>query len=224
MGWMDVVRDLPDDRIVELVCAGERDGFEVLMRRHNQRVYRAVRAFLADEAEVEDVMQQAYLRAYLHLDQLAEGTKIATWLVRIAVNLAIDRLRTRKRLAEASLSDEEDGSEAVVSSSRSPESELGDRELAALLEAALAELPEIYRAVFVLREVEGMSTEEVGEALGISEPAVKVRLHRAKNRLKKRLLARAGRAAADVFTFHAPRCDRVVGAVLSAIANLRRDP
>src|SRR5262250_716749 len=154
MGWMDVVRDLPDDRIVELVCAGERASFEILMRRHNQRVYRAVRAFLADEAEVEDVMQQAYLRAYLHLDQLAEGTKVATWLVRIAVNLAIDRLRSRRLLSYASLSDEEDGGDGVVSASRSPESEIGDRELAALLEATLAELPEIYRAVFVLREVE----------------------------------------------------------------------
>jgi len=224
MGWMDVVRDLPDDRIVELVCAGERASFEILMRRHNQRVYRAVRAFLADEAEVEDVMQQAYLRAFLHLDQLAEGTKIATWLVRIAVNLAIDRIRSRRRLAEASLSDEEGGSEDLLSAARSPESELGDREVAALLEEALAELPEIYRAVFVLREVEGMSTEEVGDALGISETAVKVRLHRAKNRLKKRLLARAGRAAAEVFPFHCPRCDRVVGAVLAQIANLRRDP
>ena len=224
MGQMDVVRELPDERIVALVRAGERDGFEILMRRHNQRVYRAVRAFLRDEAEVEDVMQQAYLRAFLHLDQLAEGTKIATWLVRIAVNLAIDRLRSRRRLSEASLSDEESGSDGVVSAARSPESELGDRELAKLLEEALAELPEIYRGVFVLREVEGMTTEEVGEALGISETSVKVRLHRAKNRLKKRLLARAGRAAVDVYAFHAPRCDRVVAAVLASIANLRRDP
>jgi RNA polymerase sigma-70 factor, ECF subfamily len=221
MGWMDEVRNLPDERIVALVRAGGRDDFEILMRRHNQRVYRAVRAFLRDEAEVEDVMQQAYLRAFLHLDQLAEGAKIATWLVRIAVNLAIDRLRSRRRLAEASLSDEESGRDEVVSTSRSPESELGDRELAALLEDALADLPEIYRAVFVLREVEGMSTEEVGEALAISEPAVKVRLHRAKNRLKKRLLARVGRAVGDVFTFEAPRCDRVVAGVLG---QLRRDP
>ncbi len=98
-----------------------------------------------------------------------------------------------------------------------PEKQLGDRELARLLEAAIGDLPELYRAVYVLREVEGLSTEEVATALDVSETVVKVRLHRAKERLRKRLLARAGRAAADVFAFQAPRCDRVVGAVLAKI-------
>ncbi len=210
---------LPDDEhLVELVRRGDRSRFEILMRRHNQRVYRAVRSFLHDEAEVEDVMQQAYLRAYLAIDGLVAGSKVASWLVKITVNEALDRLRHRRRLAEDVLDEEDEEGDRMASTT--PEKELGDRELARLLEAALGDLREIYRAVFVLREVDGMSTEDVAEALGVSEQVVKTRLHRAKALLRKRLMLRAGRALGDVFAFEAPRCDRVVAGTLARIAAL----
>jgi RNA polymerase sigma-70 factor (ECF subfamily) len=212
--------ELSDERIVERVRAGERDLFEILMRRHNQRIYRAVRAFVPD-AEAEDVMQQAYLQAFVRLDQLHEGGKIAPWLVRIAVNEAIDRVRKRRRLAEDAL--EEDMEAHLHTRSRpSPENELGGRELAALLEAAVGDLGEIYRIVYLLREVEGMTTEEVAQALGVSELVVKVRLHRAKASLRRGLLARSDRVVGELFPFHAPRCDRVVQGVLESIASLSK--
>jgi RNA polymerase sigma-70 factor (ECF subfamily) len=209
--------ELDDERVVELVRGGDRARFEILMRRHNQRVYRAVRFFLRDDAEIEDVMQQAYLRAFLRLDSLVAGSKVKSWLVKIAVNEALDRLRQRRRLNEYALDETEEGEPTAAST---PEEQLGDRELAALLGAALGDLREIYRAVFVLREIEGLSTEEVAEALGVTENVVKIRLHRAKDRLRQRLLQRAGRAASDVFAFAAPRCDRVVAATLARIAHL----
>jgi RNA polymerase sigma-70 factor, ECF subfamily len=214
---------LPDERVVDLVRGGDRDRFEVLMRCYNQRIYRVVHSFITDEAEVEDVMQQAYLRAYLGLGQLGHGQKVASWLVRIAAHAAIDRLRQRNRRAEVGLVDSDgdgDGDEGegqLMSAIRGPEQRFADRELATLLEAALAELPEIYRAVFVLREIEGLSTDEVAQALGLSEPAVKVRLHRSKHKLRQHLLAQVGRASNEVYVFEAPRCDRVVSAVLTAI-------
>jgi RNA polymerase sigma-70 factor (ECF subfamily) len=206
----------PDADLVEQVRRGDRTRFELLMRRHNRRVYRAVRSFLTDDAEVEDVMQQAYLRAFLHLHQLVDGTKVASWLVRIAVNQARSRLRQRRRLAEDELDAEnEDGH--PMAASWTPEEELADRELAAIVERALVELREIYRAVFVLREVEGMTTRETGVVLGVSPAVVKTRLSRAKQLLRRRLLVRAGRTLGDVFAFAAPRCDRVVAGTLARI-------
>jgi RNA polymerase sigma-70 factor (ECF subfamily) len=207
---------LPDESVVALVRRGERDRFEILMRRYNQRVYRAVRGILADDAEVEDVMQQAYFRAFLKLDQLADGARVSGWLLRIAINEAFERLRRRRGMREEELG-QEDGDE--MSAPRNPELDMEERELAGLLEAALGDLRDIYRVVFVLREVEGLATDEVAEALGVSPQVVKTRLHRARELLREGLLVRAGRAAADVFTFRAPRCDRVVAGVLERIRN-----
>lgn len=211
---------LADDHVVALVRGGRRDLFEVLMRRHNQRVYRTVRSYLTDEAEIEDVMQQAYLHAFVRLDQLAEPGKISSWLVRIAANEALSRVRKRRRLAEDDFDEALEDTTPMTARS-SPEDTLSDRELAALLEAVLGDVPEIYRVVFVLREAEGMSTAEVAEALEVSEQVVKTRLFRAKELLRRRLLDRTGRAAGDVFTFQAPRCDRVVAAVIARLEALQ---
>ncbi len=211
-----ITEPVPDESVVAQVRAGDRDRFELLMRRHNTRVYRAVRGLLRDEAEVEDVMQQAYFRAFLHLDQLSEGAKVSAWLVRIAVNEAMSRLRQRRRLAEDGL--EEDG-EDMASPRNTPETDAGAQELGALLQDAVGRLREIYRVVFIMRDIEGMSTAEVAEALSVSEQVVKTRLHRARDLLRRQLLARTGKAMADVFAFPAPRCDRVVAAVLRRIRN-----
>jgi RNA polymerase sigma-70 factor, ECF subfamily len=181
---------LDDSHLLALVRDGNRDLFAVLM-------------------------QQTYLRAFLHLDQLGDDAKLSGWLARIAANEALTRLRQRRRLAEDELGDAEEEIEMPVP--RSPETALSERELGALLEAALGDLPEMYRAVFVLREVEGMSTDEVAAALSVSAQVVKTRLFRAKDLLRRRLYDRTGRAAPEVFTFEAPRCDRVVAAVLARL-------
>jgi RNA polymerase sigma-70 factor (ECF subfamily) len=210
---------LSDDEIVRAVLTGERALFEVLMRRHNQRVYRAVRAVLRDEAEVEDVMQQAYVAAYTHLAQFAGAARFSTWLVKIAVNEAFARIRRRGRVvAFSGLDAQGDEMKPAESNAQDPERRAIAREMMAVLETAVDALPDAYRAVFMLREVEGLSTAEVAGCLDLTEENVKVRLHRAKGMLREDLFTRVGRTAAEAFRFEAPRCNRVVAGVFGRLS------
>jgi RNA polymerase sigma-70 factor (ECF subfamily) len=218
---------LSDEAIVQRVRAGEVALFELLMRRHNQRIYRAVRGLIRDEAEIEDVMQQAYVAAFFGLDGFLGEARFSTWLVRIAINEALMRARRRGRLVAVGdpFGGDDDGGAEVISlataEGNGPERRTGARELVALLESVVDELPEGARTVFLLREVEGMSTAEAAECLGTSEAALKVRLHRAKAQIKDALAERLGEGAADAFRFEAPRCDRIVEAVLEKIRSDR---
>jgi RNA polymerase sigma-70 factor (ECF subfamily) len=206
---------LSDQEVVRRVKAGEGALFELLMRRYNQRVYRVARSILRDEAEAEDVMQQAYVNAYVHLDQFADRAKFSTWLTRIAVYEALARRKRRGRLTEIDSMPEGDGADGVLTSKfPDPEQEAITGELRAALETSLDAIPEMYRMTFVLREVEGLSTAEAADCLETSEDVVKTRLHRAKVLLRRELMARAGSTARSAFGFHAVRCDRVVAAVL----------
>jgi RNA polymerase sigma-70 factor (ECF subfamily) len=206
---------LPDSEVVRRVIAGEPALFEVLMRRYNQRVYRSIRALLRDEREVEDAMQQAWLSAYAHLDQFQGASAFSTWLTRIALNEALARVRQRSRLTPVEQVPEED--ESMRLAPRDPEERTSDRELGRMMERAVDGLPDHYRSVFMLREVEGMSTAEAATALAVSEEVIKVRLHRARLALRDALYELAGPAAADSFTFLGRRCDRMVLEVLSRI-------
>lgn len=210
-----VATALTDAEVVRRVLGGEPALFEVLMRRYNQRVYRAVRSVLRDEGECEDAMQQAWLGAYSHLDQFEGTAAFSTWLTRIALNEALGRARRRSRLAPAEELPEEDDSMATAA--QDPEGQAANRELGHILEAAIDELPDHYRSVFMLREVDGMSTADAALSLGVSEEVVKVRLHRARLALRDQLYARAGLAAAKTFTFLGARCDRMVAGVLERI-------
>jgi RNA polymerase sigma-70 factor (ECF subfamily) len=216
---------LPDAEVVRRVCAGDKALFEVLMRRHNQRVYRVVRAVLKDEAEVEDVMQQAYINAFTHLHQFEERAEFSTWLTRIALNEAFAR-RQKMRTAESRATPVDARRGALMDEIRSPqpdpERQAYAQELRCVLEDAVDGLPESYRTVFMLRDVEGLSTSETGTGLGLGEEAVKTRLHRARAMIRRSVSARLGAVAADVFQFHAPRCDRIVDAVLKKILDDER--
>lgn len=213
---------LTDAQVVDRVRAGQRELFEVLMRRHNQRVYRAVRSVLKDDPEVEDVMQQAYMLAFLHLNQFAGNAQFSTWLVRIAINEAFGRIRRARKLVlvppEAHAEEEHARMSKQPEYPPTPEEHAARRELATLLESALDDLPEMYRGIVILREVEGLSTAETAEALATSEDVVKTRLHRGKALLHKRLTAMADHQLGQAFPFGARRCDRVVGAVMRWIA------
>ena len=215
---------LPDTEIVKRVCAGESALFEILMRRHNQRVYRAARAVVKDEAEVEDVMQQAYINAFTHLHQFEERSQFSTWLTRIVLHEAFGRRRKLRRSESVmgTQSDlDEDGREfmdTVASPRADPERQAYAQELNRVLEAAVDALPETYRTVFMLRDIEGLSTSETGEGLGLGDEAVKTRLHRARAMIRRAVAARIGAVAAGAFEFRAPRCDRVVAAVLASIS------
>ena len=206
---------VPDPEIVRRVVAGDRAIFEVLMRRHNPRVYRTIRALLRDEAEVEDAMQQTYLLAYSHLADFAGSSSFATWLTRIALNEALGRLRRRNRLApvEEPSTPEDD----VTSTAETPEEGAATREAAVMLERAIDRQPDLYRTVLMLRDVEQLSTAEAAEVLGITEETVRIRLHRGRRALREALAAEVGKGVTHAFQFLAPRCNRVVAAVMAAL-------
>lgn len=211
---------LTDAEVVRRVVAGEVGLFEVLVRRHDARVYRTARAILRDEEEAEDAMQAAWLHAYQHLAEFAGAAAFSTWLLRIAANEALGRLRRRARLAPVERVDDEEECTMDVVRPENPEQRAAAREAVRLLERAVDGLAPPYRPVFVLREVEHLSTRETAEALGISEEAVKVRLHRARAMLRRALGEEVARAAPEAFPFHAPRCDRMVERVMAAIARV----
>jgi RNA polymerase sigma-70 factor (ECF subfamily) len=208
---------MTDVEIVARVRAGETALFEDLMRRHNQRIYRVARAVVKDEAEAEDVMQQAYIKAYLHLDQFEDRSQFSTWLTRIAVHEALAKRRKWKPDVVEPSGSEGDHMDRLTSAGPDPERQAYGQELKRLLEAAVDALPETYRTVFMLRDVEGLSTAETAEGLELGEEAVKTRLHRARALLRRTIADRLGSAAPAAFQFPAVRCDRVVSAVMTEI-------
>jgi len=216
---------LTDAEIVGRITAGEGALFEILMRRYNQRVYRAARAVVKNEAEVEDVMQQAYFNAFRHLHQFERRSQFSTWLIRIVLNEAFSRRRKAEPLrptATEHLAHIDGPRREPLESLKSPEADPERRayanELQRVLEAAVDELPESYRTVFMLRDIEGLSTAEASEGLGLNEEAVKTRLHRARVMLRRSLAARIGPMSTTSFQFPATRCDRVVAAVFAKLA------
>lgn len=206
-----------DEEVVERVLAGDLALYELLMRRHNRTVYRAVRSLIRDESEVEDVMQQAYVSAYARLDQFRGESRFSTWLVTVALNEARGRLRKLALRAVAG----DAGHTSPDATSPNPETEVAMRELVTLVERAIERLPAPYQTVFMLRMVEGLDTAETAAALGVSDDVVKTRLHRARSLLRELLADDTVRAASHAFEFHAPRCDRVVHAVLARILPAR---
>ena len=217
---------LTDSEIVRRVRGGEHALFEILMRRHNQRVYRAARAVVKDEAEVEDVMQQAYINAFTHLHQFEDRSEFSTWLTRIALNEAFARRQKMQRTDSLAAHAGEDGGalmDTITSAQPDPERQAYAEELRRVLEHAVDELPESYRTVFMLRDIEGLSTSETGAGLGIGDEAVKTRLHRARAMIRRSVSAQLGTLTASAFQFQAPRCDRVVAAVLESILCVRSE-
>ncbi len=215
---------MEDTEVVAAVLAGRREAFEVLIRRYNQRLYRVVRGVLrTDESEIEDVMQQAYVNAYLHLDQFGGRAKFSTWLTKIALYEALSRARKLGRTVSL---DEplEPGGEGMVermhANTPDPERQALTGELREALEGAIEQLPPPYRTVFIMREVEGLSTAETADVLEVKEEVVKTRLHRARGMLREELFTRVGASSAAAFSFHASRCDRIVRNVFDALAAL----
>jgi RNA polymerase sigma-70 factor (ECF subfamily) len=206
--------ELTDEALVERVLAGETELFAVVMRRHNGRLFRVTRAILRDEVEAEDALQQAYVDAFRNLEQFDGRARLSTWLTRIAIHQALARARGERRLREVrSIL----GGEPSHQAAATPEEAADRRELARVLEDAIDALPETYRMVVVMRDVEQMSTAEAAAALELSEENVRIRLHRARALLREAISERVGVAAADVFPFAGARCDRIVARVMEAI-------
>jgi RNA polymerase sigma-70 factor, ECF subfamily len=212
---------LDDAEVVRRVRAGERELFEVLVRRHDQRVYRTIRSILRNESEVEDAMQQAWLQTYVHLGEFAGNSAFSTWLVRIAANEALQRLRRRTPMVAVSEDREED---TVDMHADDPEERAASREAVRLVERAVDKLPAHYRSVFMLRDIEGLSTADTAAALGIGEEAAKVRLHRARALLRDALAETVDQAAPEAFQYLAPRCNKMVAWVMAEIEKLGEGP
>jgi RNA polymerase sigma-70 factor, ECF subfamily len=210
-----------DEDVVDRVLAGETALYEIIMRRYNQRLYRVIRAVLRDDSETEDVMQDAYVRAYQHLDQFEKRAPFSTWLMRIAVHEALARLRMRGRTDQLDLAGEDGESPMTpTDSAPDPEQNTSQSELSQMLEEVILALPRDYRAVIMLRDVEELSTAETATVLGISEQNVKVRLFRGRAMVRRNLFERVGGSATSAFSFMGIRCDRVVARVFKTLTDL----
>lgn len=216
------LEQLPDSVIAARVLAGEIGLFELLMRRYNQRLFRIARGILGADAEAEDAVQDAYVCAYLKLAQFRGPHGFASWLCQIATNEALMRHRRRTRVhAPLSELDAPANQEAAMfdphSPTGNPEASLHDLQMRRLLEQAIDHLPDIYRAAFMLREVEQMSVAEAAACLGVEPATVKTRVHRARRLLRKNLTAELTAALSGAFAFDGNRCDRLVSQVIQRL-------
>ncbi|HYR90690.1 MAG TPA: RNA polymerase sigma factor [Terriglobia bacterium] len=208
---------LTDEEVVERVLAGESELFEIIMRRYNQRLFRVTRSIVTNDVEAEDIIQDAYVRAYEHLSQFEGRAKFSTWLTKIAIYEAYARVRRIDYKKVDSISVLEGQGLEVRSKGRDPEEQIYDGELRVLLERAVDSLSDDYRSVFMLREIEGLSTAETAECLDISEENVKARLHRARVVLQRELYALSGANSNVAFQFLGVRCARIAERVLERI-------
>ncbi len=215
-----VVQAYTDEEIVQRVLGGEREIFEVIMRRYNSRLYRVALAVVKNEAEAEDVVQDAYVRAYTHLRQFEGRAMFSTWLTRIAYHEALARAQRGKRYTSFDPLDPDNPPEleAELRSTNNPEKNAADKEMSILLENAILSLPDHYRTVLMMRDVQQLDTSETAACLGLSEENVKVRLHRARAILRKELYSRFGATVTAAFGFDGARCDRIVARVFERLS------
>src|SRR3954447_20155278 len=214
-------QSLSDAEVVDRVRAGETGLYELLMRRYNQRLFRIIRSVLTNDTEAEDVLQETWVRAFEHLGQFEGRASFATWATRIAYHEALARARAGKRWTTVE-NPEGDVMPEVnrrQSTTETPEAQAIRGQLGRLLQSAVDALPETYRTVFVLREVEQLSTTETADSLGLSEEAVKTRLHRSRALLRRELQEQIGPAVAESYAFLGARCDGTVTRVLERIHN-----
>jgi RNA polymerase sigma factor (sigma-70 family) len=204
-----------DEEIIARVLAGETALYEQIMRRYNATLYRVGMSIVNNDMVIEDIMQVTYIKAYEHLKSFENRSSFRTWLTRIMINESLHELKKRKRYMSVEVNDDKTMPDAYSDHQMTPVGKLMNKELGKILEDALVQLPEKYRIVFVLREMEQRSIAETVDTLNITEANVKVRLNRAKSLLRDTL---GGYYKNDgIFQFHLSRCDRVVNNVMRHI-------
>lgn len=210
---------MPDSLVIRKVLSGEKELFEILLKRYNQTLYRVIRSYLKDEDDVEDTMQEAYLKAFSKLQQFNGNSSFSTWLIRIGINEALQRIRSLTKTQ--SVYDQTDDLQAETilqipdALHMNPEKKIIHKELAALIERSIDQLPHKYRTIYMLKEVEGMDNEEIADCLNISSSNVKVRLHRAKELLKETFYELS--ADTKPFEFGQTKCDRLNNTIMKQI-------
>jgi RNA polymerase sigma-70 factor (ECF subfamily) len=214
---------LDDATLVALARAGRREAFRQIMQRCNRRLFRVARGLVHDDPEAEDVVQAAYVSAFEHLAEFRGEASIATWLTRIVLNEANGRLRARKPTVELDhLEALQEGGRVIAFPSRfggeDPAAGAARLEIRRLLERAVDDLPEPFRLVFVMREIEECTVEDTAVSLGLKPETVKTRLHRARRLLRAALHDTLATTMTDAFPFLGARCDRMTNTVLARIA------
>jgi len=204
-----------DEELISRILNGETGLYEHIIRKYNQRMYRICMSIIHDDAEAEDIMQNAYIKAYENLHKFEGKSKFGTWLLRILINESLLWLQKNKRkisYKQSVLADNK--TDSFNTKINNPAHQVMNNELKKILEEAIGQLPAKYRTVFIMREVENMSTEETGKSLQISQINVKVRLNRAKEMLRKTLMNSEYK---ELYSFHAIRCDRIANNVMQRI-------
>ena len=212
----------PDHELAALAAAGDARAFEAIMRRHNRLLFRTARSILKSDAETEDVVQDAYLNAWRALHTFRDDAKLSTWLVRIVLNEALQRVRRSgsnvvRFDSAAPLGEEQAEGTMEADHDQQPDRVASRAEMRRLMEARIDELPELFRTVFILRAVEEMTVDEVAAALDLPVATVRTRFFRARAQLRASLSRDMDFALEDAFSFEGPRCDRIVMGVVSTI-------
>src|SRR5918993_98673 len=215
---------LDDRALVERACKRDGAAVRLIMQRHNRRLYRVARSVLHDDAEAEDVVQETYVRAFTHLDGFRGEAQPSTWLTRIALNEALGRLRRRRTTVGLkdidAINDQGEARVIYFPSARQdsdPEAAVARADVRRLLERAVDQLPDSFRMVFVLRDIEEMSIEETAFHLHLRPETVKTRLHRARRLLRQSLDRTLSNAVSEVFPCAGARCARITESVLERL-------
>jgi RNA polymerase sigma-70 factor (ECF subfamily) len=212
---------LTDDALVLRIVAGERAVFALLMRRHNRRLYRLARAVLRDDAEAEDALQDAYLKAFQSMASFRGESAVSTWLARFVLNEALGRRRRssrRQNVVPIVSSERENTVEEVADEQlESPDRAFGRSQMRTLLECKVDELPESFRTIFVMRSVEEMSVEETAACLGLPTATVRSRHFRARSLLREGLAQEIDLAERDLFEFGGQHCDELIARILDRL-------
>jgi RNA polymerase sigma-70 factor (ECF subfamily) len=217
----------PERRLIDRALAGDAEATRQIITANNQRLYRAAWSILGERAATEDAVQEAYAKAFTALNGFKGESSLATWLTRIVINEALGRRRSDQRRARSadvgSVAFMEDYRAALAQGSAAEPADklVGQRQIAAILEHAIAQLPEPFRTVLILREVEGLSADEVGDMLGLEAGTVRTRLHRAKKRLQAVLDPQLSSALAGVFQFDGTRCAALTARVMDQLARMK---
>jgi RNA polymerase sigma-70 factor (ECF subfamily) len=216
-----VPEGIGDAQLAARVASGDGAAFELLMRRHNRRLYRIARSVLRDAADAEDVLQEAYLAAYRAIGSFRGEASLATWLSRLVLNHCLARRRREQRRDNiVAIVPESDDMQAFDEADPdTPDRSLVRAELRALIERKVEELPEAFRTVFVMRGIEELSVEETARLLAIPEATVRSRHFRARSLLRESLAQEVDIAEQELFGFDGERCDRIVAQVLASVAH-----
>ncbi|TXE07306.1 RNA polymerase sigma factor [Gelidibacter salicanalis] len=211
---------LTEVEIIKRILAGEKELYEILVRRNNQKLFRVIRSYLKDEAEIADLMQNSYLKAFTKLYQFKLEATFSTWLIRIGINEALARLKEKGKVYHINDINESLHKNSILElpdyKQLNPLQKMIHYEAKQLLENAIDQLETKYKVVYIMREIEGLSLQEIATVLDLTLANVKVRLHRSKNMLKDKLFELSN--ATEIFEFGNSKCDRITEFVMKTIS------